>query len=405
MNRIELKRETSTLGFHPLPDHQLCTINDRALSNKIFARAMAVLFFVQLVIVLSTSLDYYFVYKHRGNDELEAQWPFFIKITELGWLLFVPAIALLVSNLKLSIWKLVVGLVVMGLVGVVYSAFILHPMTHIRYELFTNRSPQNLGPFFDCLDCLRDPGVWFDEVFGSYVHILGLGAPGIAIRFWLQTEATNRQTEAMRRSMEQLRYEILTNRLQPHFLFNTLNTISALTTKQPERAREMVGKLGALLRNSIESMDMRDIRLSQEYDLVGDYLAIQKIRYGDRLNYDLQLPQSLTNKKIPAFILQPLVENSVKHGFGRSDCNRNDTVNIRVEAKLSNQKIEISVCDDGCGLDVDTDSIDQHLGLGLTRERLDLQYGAQADVKISSSDVGGFSVTLIIPSSNGKKSK
>ena len=368
-------------------------VDSRRLSNRIFLFALVATFLAQFVFAVYTSWSAYSDHMEFTSEGMDIDWPFFVEISEFAWLLFVPLIAALVCKLNYSGKWLIAGLGIIGFAGFLFSALVVHTVTHYQFDMFSDASSPLIA------DCLAEYSFWLDELITSLLHLVALGALAIAVRYWLQSEASTRQAERMRQSIHQLRHEVLTNRLQPHFLFNTLNTISALTADHPERAREVIGRLGDLLRNSIDSMNLHEIQLRREYSLVKDYLAIQKIRFGDRLNYQLELPEPLAEKRIPAFLLQPLIENSVKHGLNLRESASDQRVNIHVSAEMRDDQLQITVRDDGLGTNVAPESIEHHLGLRLTRERLQLQFGPKADVKTNSNGGQGFAVVLGIPAS------
>ena len=205
-------------------------------------------------------------------------------------------------------------------------------------------------------------------------------------------ENRKRQAEQLRRSIERLKRESLFSRLQPHFLFNTLNTISALTSKQPESARRCITQLGKLLRHSIEVLPSKQIVLEEELEILRCYLEIQKMRYGDRLEYSINVSDAVHGIEVPAFVLQPLVENSFEHGFrGKSDICR-----IEVNISRAGEFYRIKVIDNGKTFDANP-IVNERIGLGLTRQRLRLQYGNEASIELVPNEPKGLIAVVAIP--------
>lgn len=186
----------------------------------------------------------------------------------------------------------------------------------------------------------------------------------------------------------------LKKQLQPHFLFNTLNSVSALVGKDPDGARRMLGRLGHLLRVSLDQEREAKVRLEQEVDHVSNYLGIEAVRFRDRLSVHYDVPRELGSALVPSMVLQPLAENAIKHGPDTYS----DRVEISVRAARSNGRLLLSIVDDGRGCTDIARALD-HGGIGLrnVRERLRTLYGEHASMNASSPGGRGFRVDLSIP--------
>jgi two-component system, LytTR family, sensor kinase len=190
----------------------------------------------------------------------------------------------------------------------------------------------------------------------------------------------------------------LKKQLQPHFLFNTLNSVSALVGKEPDGARRMLGRLGHLLRVSLDSERQQKVRLAQEVDNVGNYLGIEAVRFRDRLSVKYSVPEELGSAMVPSMVLQPLAENAIKHGLDTVG----DRVEISVLAYRSNGSLILSVVDDGPGCNDIQHALDRGgIGLRNVRERLRTLYGDRATMSATSPPNGGFRVDLSIPFEQG----
>lgn len=187
------------------------------------------------------------------------------------------------------------------------------------------------------------------------------------------------------------RLDALRMQLNPHFLFNTLNAVSAqVRAGRNGAAVSMLGGLGDLLRYSLESSDEPLVPLWRERDVLERYVEIERVRFSDRLEVRIDLPDELSAVPVPPFLLQPLVENAVRHGIAP----REGPGTIEVSARLEGDRLRLSVLDDGVGLG---DGHDAGIGLGTTRARLDELYGARHRFDVEARPGGGVAVRIEIP--------
>jgi len=175
----------------------------------------------------------------------------------------------------------------------------------------------------------------------------------------------------------QARLSSLESRLHPHFLFNTLNSITALIPDDPVAAERVTEKLAALLRYSLDATGHSTVRLEQELKVATDYLEIEKIRFGERLRCTIDVPESLMQLEVPPFCLQTLIENSVKYGGGE----------IRVSARDGNGRLVLRVWDSGDGFPENKELSEGH-GLRNLKERLDALWGSNATVEFPREEAG-----------------
>lgn len=217
----------------------------------------------------------------------------------------------------------------------------------------------------------------------------------------LMYKETRRQVREERTRVLQLQNELQTTQLlalkkqlQPHFLFNTLNTVSALMDEDTKSARTVLSKLGQLLRITLDEERSERVTLIHEIDHVGNYLGIEAIRFKDRLRVRYDIPSECQNALVPGMVLQPLVENSIKHGLDAT----NAEVCVTIEAQRRNGSIELSVSDDGRGCPDVARALDKGgIGLRNVRERLSLLHGAAGQFMVSSRHGAGFQVVLSFP--------
>ncbi len=185
--------------------------------------------------------------------------------------------------------------------------------------------------------------------------------------------------------------EVLKMQLQPHFLFNTLNAISALMHRDVDAADRMISLLSDLLRLSLEKDNRHQVSLQSELEFLNRYLAIEKIRFRDRLRIEEEVDATCMAAQVPRLILQPLVENSIKHGIAmRSAAGR-----ISIRAQRLGNRLDLQVSDDGPGLP--TSVIKEGVGLANTRARLEQIYGDDHQFELTNGKAGGVLVHLEIP--------
>lgn len=206
-------------------------------------------------------------------------------------------------------------------------------------------------------------------------------------------ESSGRQRKALvlDRSLSDARMKILTMQLRPHFLFNTLHVISGLMRTNPDKAIRILSRLQELLRSSLDVHAPQMVPLRKELQNLDDYLAIQQVRFQDRLLVTLDVDTEILDSKVPNWILQPLVENAIQHGIGA----RRTGGEIRIAAYRNNGALQITVKDDGPG----SRHISANAGLGLkiTRARLQHLYGSSNRFVAGNLPHGGFLASLEIP--------
>lgn len=186
----------------------------------------------------------------------------------------------------------------------------------------------------------------------------------------------------------------LKKQLQPHFLYNTLNTVSALVDVDATSAKTVLFRLGQLLRTTLDEERREKVTLIREVDHVSDYLGIESIRFKDRLQVHYDIVADCQDALVPGMVLQPLVENSIKHGLDSTT----DQVRINIEAKRNNGALVLQVSDDGYGC-ADVNSALSLGGIGLrnVRERISMLYGEKGRMEVASAEGSGFRVTLSLP--------
>ena len=201
--------------------------------------------------------------------------------------------------------------------------------------------------------------------------------------------------ERLERRFSEARLNALRMQLDPHFLFNALNTISSQVERDPRMARGMIEHLGDLLRLSLESRDRQEIPLVEEMAFLDHYLAIQRIRFGDHLKIEIRIDPDVRYASVPCLFIQPLVENAIRHGISR----RSSGGTVVVTARRVANQLEIRVIDDGVGLPPDwTLETSAGLGLSLTRDRIAaLHPNGASHLAVTRRASGGTEVHVTLP--------
>jgi LytS/YehU family sensor histidine kinase len=228
--------------------------------------------------------------------------------------------------------------------------------------------------------------------FGVAVYLAVVGIEH-AIRYFAEARAREIQMARLSEQLAGARFAALQAQINPHFLFNTLNTITVLV-RDGNRAGavQIVEQLSDILRRTLSRHRANEVTLGEELDLIRQYLAIEQARFPDRLRVTFDVDNAVLSAAVPSFALQHLVENAVRHGVAK----REDGGHVRVIARRDGRMLELAVHDDGIGID---DPAQAPLGRGLenTRERLRALYGEHATLIVERGPAGGTMATLRIP--------
>ena len=182
----------------------------------------------------------------------------------------------------------------------------------------------------------------------------------------------------LNQSKSQAELQALQSKINPHFLYNALNAIVSLIHEDPDKAEEMTLKLSKLFRYSINSTQENFCLIKEEIEILNTYLDIEKVRFGSRINFKIEVPAALESKMVPRFLLQPLVENALKHGL--RDVRENGE--IRVILAKKEQQIEIYIYDNGVPF---PDELEAGYGMQSTFDKLQLLYKDNYDLQINNS--------------------
>ncbi len=308
------------------------------------------------------------------------------------WALLTPFAVRMAQRFPLEKGRLLRGLSVHLLAGIIFSLLQLAVYVFVRQYLMGDLSK----PF--------SPVQSFQNIFVEDFHaniliywtIVGLWQAYDYYRRFRERERRAAQLEVEAAQLEtqlaQAQLDALKMQLHPHFLFNTLNSISVLMRDDATAANRMLIRLSELLRVALKSEGRQEIPLRQELEFLRGYLEIEQTRFQDRLMVDFDIEKETLDAQVPNLILQPLVENAIRHGIAP----RAEAGLIQVQARRENSFVELCVSDDGAGLN-ESEMQGNGIGLSNTRKRLEKLYGEQYGFEISSPAGGGLQVRLKIP--------
>lgn len=233
----------------------------------------------------------------------------------------------------------------------------------------------------------------FVRLVDFYVVIyMAVVAVGIGVDYFRRYRQQQIAAERLRTEMVQAQLLALRSQLNPHFLFNALNSIISLMDRDVPAAQRMVARLGDLLRLSLSATET-EVSLERELALVKQYLEIERIRFGDRLTVTVDVPRDLLDLPVPNLVLQPLVENAIVHGVGP----RPGPGHVTVQAHQMGDTLLLRVLDDGLGLDGTDSNVGFGIGVGNTRARLAAIYGAAASLTLKEAEWGGCVAEIRLP--------
>jgi sensor histidine kinase YesM len=240
------------------------------------------------------------------------------------------------------------------------------------------------------------PSALFGERLPFFTQLVLLGILfGVLVSYvFVSLERFNEERlsrlEAEKAAME-TELRLVQSQMEPHFLFNTLANVRSLIDTDPRRAGDMLETFVAFLRTSLRTGRERTVPLSQELDVVKSYLDLFTMRMGERLRYRIDLPEALRGVRIPPLLIQPLVENAVKHGLEPAI----DGGEISITAERMNDVVRMRVSDSGVGIRETTGG--SGIGLENVRRRIAIMYGERASLRLEEHAPRGVTVTIEVP--------
>ncbi len=215
-----------------------------------------------------------------------------------------------------------------------------------------------------------------------------------AVKFYQELRERDVLEEKLKTLAAQAELKALRAQINPHFLFNSLNTIASLISINPRKAEEAVERLADIFRYALSSSDKESSTLGDELDFIDSYLGIEKARFGDRLKVSKDIPPEILNTSIPSLVLQPLVENSIKHGSGE-----NGEIRMEIIGYMDRDSVKVEIKDEGKGVPEEIRRGIYTNGTGLTNvnERLKKVYGDQCGLEIKENSPTGTVAIVTIP--------
>jgi two-component system, LytTR family, sensor kinase len=287
-----------------------------------------------------------------------------------------------------------------------------HQLLHWVWRLFVNFVAGVLiSSLYGCLDLFKrelisglytkhfslDLSVYPSYFLGSIEYYLlvyfAIVAVLHAVAFYEKYSERELKASRLETQLALAQLQVLKMQLHPHFLFNTLNAISALMHRDVEAADRMIAQLSDLLRLSLDKDDRHEVPLRNELEFLNRYLEIEKIRFRDRLAVELDIDAECMDAQVPKLMLQPLVENSIRYGVAM----RSAAGNVTVKARRKGNRMLLEVSDDGPGLPSNGKSLREGVGLANTRARLEQLYGAEHRFELRDGQPSGLQVYMEIP--------
>ena len=330
-----------------------------------------------------------FVMRAEGMHHHWGRLFFTLLISWLPWILATPLVLRLTRRYPPAQWKRLstwtVHLAACGSIGIAQAAWVG------MWEEWLN--PWALTPGPDPF-----PQLWLHKFSYGLLSSLVLYGLILLVDHVLDSreQLARHQTETARlnEQLSKAQLSALRRQIEPHFLFNTLNAIAGLVReKRNDAAVNMIVRLSDFLRRVVEDSGRQQVPLGEELEFTQKYLDIQKARFAERLQFSVDVPQELLPAQVPSLILQPMVENAVKHGIAR----RVQGGAIRITASRANGTLTMRVYNDGPSLPVGWETSQSGIGILNVRTRLQSLYGDQFELSMRNQQPGGVEVTVSVP--------
>jgi hypothetical protein len=300
------------------------------------------------------------------------------------WALCAPAIVWLGAYVRFERPRILFAILFHGTASALFSTVQLTLETAVTRALQPAGSPAS--GFTASLRFVLETGSHFNLI--AYWGVL---SASYALGYYRRSQQRDLRASQLEARLAQARLQLLEMELQPHFLFNTLNAVSALIHKDPDAAERMIARLGDLLRLTLDRSAQQEVTLGQELELLNRYVEIEQTRFRDRLDVQLNVEPDTLSARVPRLLLQPIVENAIRHGVARSVF----AGRIEVEASRRADDLVLRVADNGPGLQ--DRPLQPGIGLSNTRERLQQLYRARQRLELRDRPEGGLAVTVAIP--------
>ena len=338
-------------------------------------REIAVIFAFWTLLAVLSSANWLLDPRGPGFRPIDPSGPVIVAFLESWtWAALTPLIFLLTNRFSLARAAM---LMIVG-VGVSIGVFLL--LGFARQVVF---APLHHRPYRGMLEIGR---LRFVPQMLVYFAIV---AAGFAREYFLRDQERQAHATQLQAQLAEARLDALRMQINPHFLFNTLNAVSALVDRDPSGVRKMIARLSELLRTTTDSRATDEVPLRQELQLLDRYIEIMEIRFQGRLRVERQIAPETLEARVPNLILQPIVENALEHGASRAV---GEGV-VSVAARRDGERLSITVRDNGPGVGVRREGV----GLGNTRARLAQLYGGNAGVTLATAPDGGAVAEIVLP--------
>jgi len=278
-----------------------------------------------------------------------------------------------------------------GPIGMLLLGQILAVSAHITVQVVGMQVPQFAGIHDSFLDTILDHTT-ASVLLNSLVYwCLAIAAQWA--RMYADAQQNLLNAARLEAELASVRLEILKTQLHPHFLFNALNSISTLMHQDVALADRMLSRLSMLVRTALERSGRSEVRLREEVKFLEEYVALERLRFGDGLKIEMDIQEGIDMCLVPGFLFQPLVENAIKHGF--SGGSRGGTV--RIMGRSLDGTLQLRVEDNGQGPSESDGGMSTGVGLANLHERLSRLYGAAFTMDAGPGTGGGFFVDMVLP--------
>jgi two-component sensor histidine kinase len=343
---------------------------------------------IWLGIALFSAVQYVLVMR---AEKMSHSWPRLFATLLFSWLVWALATPLVlrlgrkyppVRFRPISTWLIHVATCAMiGLVSAAWEAMLVEQLNPML------KSPAP-GPF---------RSVWLDTLYNEVLLYLSIYAALLAISYILESKQRmirqQIETARLNEQFSKAQLDALRRQIEPHFLFNALHAIAGLVREnRNDAAVTTIAGLSEFLRKVVDTSDRHEVPLGEEIQFLQKYLEIQKVRFADRLQLSVDVPEELFPAQVPSLILQPVVENSIKHGIAKKV--RGGW--IRVSAFRSNGRLTLRVYNDGPGLPVEWDNSRSGIGIANLRSRLSAMFGDAFELSLRNHDAG-VEVLISVP--------
>jgi hypothetical protein len=278
----------------------------------------------------------------------------------------------------------------LGLFGLMLAHLPLLAVAALSDSFLTSWAVRTFTPTPPVLSVTGLAVLYFDFDIIAYLVIIAASELVLLRR---AIEQRQRQADLLERSLSRARLDYLEAQLQPHFLFNSLGAVSELAHEAPPTATRVLRQLAAVFRNALGKRT-DEITLGDEIVGIEPYLDIQRIRFADWLTIDYRVEDGASDCLVPRFVLQPLIENAIRHGLS----GRRSAGTIEISAAVTDGSLIVRVADNGVGLDAPAKSSGRGIGLANVRNRLRILYGDDDRLRLTSNEAGGAVAELRIPS-------